>query len=384
MSTAVLLLNSDKPEIIARLRARDARVSVIAHTRYAALYDPAWPIELVDDLSDVGQVVRAGRRLARRRTFDCAVAATEKSLIPAGHLRRDLGLRGQGVDEAFGFAHKVQMKRRLRAAGVPVTDFDAAVNGEQLEAAARRLGLPVVIKPVLGSGCAGTVRIDTVDQLAGVLGAYEDGVAPVPRCVEAFVDVLQEFHCDAVVRDGDVRFCAVSAYLAPVLTTPRACQGSRPLDDRAPLVAALREMTRRAVRALGLADGVVHFESFETARGLVVGELTCRPGGGIARTLQRAWGVDMWHELLLAELRETSRCAEARPLARTGRAGSVGWTRLPGAPEDLAHLLDDDAVAGVWPTALSRDVSLVDLVADDDAALLAAHARLTHRVPRED
>ncbi|MDX6682590.1 MAG: hypothetical protein QOG94_2629 [Solirubrobacteraceae bacterium] len=375
MTAGVLLLSSDKPEIIERLRAADVGVAVIARERYAGLYD-GWPIELVDDLGDVGQVVAAARRHARRRTPDCVVAATEKGIVSAGHVRRDLDLRGQGADEALRFAHKVAMKRALRAAGLPVADFALAANAAELKRAARRLGLPVVVKPALGSGAVGTTRLDDFDALAGAFAA-DDGASPVPRCVEAFVDVRRELHCDAVVRGGELLLGAVSEDFAPLLLRERRRNGSRLVDQHGADADAVRALTRDSVAALGLRDGVVHLECFDTAGGLVVGELTCRPGGGgVAGTLRRGCGVDVWQELLLAELGAASAVDAAQP----AQGGAVhGWTWAPGRAAELAHLLDDPCVVGVWPSDLGDEVAVLDLVAPDDAAMLAAQRRLTRR-----
>jgi hypothetical protein len=52
-----------------------------------------------------------------------------------------------------------------------------------------------------------------------------------------------------------------------------------------------------AIEALGLSDGVFHFETFGDHENMFAGELACRPGGGLISDLVRhAYDVNLWEE----------------------------------------------------------------------------------------
>jgi hypothetical protein len=77
--------------------------------------------------------------------------------------------------------------------------------------------------------------------------------------------------------------------------------GSYLLREGQPEYTELAELHDRVVGALGLRDGVTHFEAFAVDRRLLVSEIACRPGGGaIVPMIRRAFGVDLWQAFLEA------------------------------------------------------------------------------------
>ncbi|PRQ11815.1 hypothetical protein C1Y63_04010 [Corynebacterium sp. 13CS0277] len=210
-----------------------------------------------------------------------AIITPYETGLPAGaYARTVLGLPGTPVTSAVAASDKLIMKRRFRAAGLPIMPFRVVHSPQQLRAWAE--DRDVVAKPLFGGGSAGVYRI------GAELPDYR-----YPVLCEDAASVLAEYHVDGIVDDGQF-WAAVSRYHEPMLTSARA---QRPYSsttiDPADSGEAL-ELARRAVAAVRLRASVFHLELFATPSGWVVSEIACRPaGGGIPRALQLAYGVDL-------------------------------------------------------------------------------------------
>jgi biotin carboxylase len=372
----VLVLTSDREQAVDRVRRRGVDTVVVVAERYRPLYDglPGVTVRTVPSIDDLTAVREVGRAEAARGPVRAVVAATEKAVIPAGILRAYLGVPGAGPDVAFAFTHKLAMKQRLSDHGVRVAPFRAATTGTQLAEAADELGYPVVVKPVMGAAGKDTHRVAGPQELSRLTARKAFG--PGPYLVEQHVDMVEEIECDAVVRDGRTVFHSVSRYFAPLLTVGTEVIGGSyvvPADD--PVVAQVGRLHDQVVQALGARDAVTHLECFVTRDGLVVGEITCRPGGGsVADMVHRAWGVDLWDELVRAELGEPS-AVVVRPAP-----GVHGWTYLRSGPEGVAVAEDLDGVVGV--TGRSGGSVELRLLTDDAETMRRLHAEISTQVGR--
>ncbi|MFF4541720.1 acetyl-CoA carboxylase biotin carboxylase subunit family protein [Streptomyces aureus] len=338
MTRQVLLLNSDKPEVLHALARRPGvTVRVITRPVYAGLYENH-ETAYVDSFADLTQVERAAYEIAAHGPVDHVIAATEKSVVAAGLVRALLGVPGPGFDQSLRGAHKRAMKDRLRAAGIPVTDYAQAATLDAVPAAAERTGWPVMIKPVFGAASKCTHRVDSPGEFArrhraGDFADLADTRLPVQ--VERLVRFTHEYHCDGVVHGGEVARAAVSRYFLPPLHTSPDLNSGYLADQSDPFSREVLDLHRRVVATLGLPAGVTHLEVFRTEDGPVVGEVAVRPGGmGISRMWWHAFGVDLWEEFVRVSAGERP----GRP-AREPRAGTVGRSRLPALPGLRARVL---------------------------------------------
>ncbi len=219
------------------------------------------------------------------------VALTERSVVPAAHVRETLGMGGLTVEAAIRCSDKRAMKRAARAAGLACADVVEADDGLSGAEVVERLGLPLVLKAAVGSGGRGTrIVADPAD--------VPDRLAP-GEMAESFVDGVEMSVETLVVGDRTV-FANPTAYLAPgwasLVPAPLA-------PDVRAAVLAHAEAVRRA---LGVASGITHLEVFLTPDGPVFGEMAARPPGGhLMRLIGLAYGVDPWEAVLRIALGET-------------------------------------------------------------------------------
>lgn len=289
----------------------------------------------VDALS-FGAPPEAWARLARDLrplAPDAVVACTERAVVPAAHLRRALGLPGLAPEAAHLCTHKGAMKRAIRAAGLPCADFVEAGGGADTrrEALVERLGLPLVLKPCVGSGGRGAYVARTLQAAPASL--------PEGWMAEAFVRGT-EMSAEGFGTGGRLHAMNPTRYLvvgqASVAPGPLAAAEGE----------AVRALHASARRALGVKRGITHMETF-LAPGFpppeasgdaraedggaapeaapVFGEMAARPPGGhLMRLMELAYGVDPW------ELAFRTERGERVALPPPARAAAV-WILHPGA-----------------------------------------------------
>lgn len=239
---------------------------------------------VVGSLTDEQAVAEAVLGTARHLPIDQVECLWEPYMLLAARLRELLGLPGMTVAQTVPFRDKEEMKRRLDAAGVRTPWHERATTAAEVRDAARRVGYPLIVKPIAGAGAADTYRVDTPEQLDDVLAL----VRHVPEVsVEEFVDG-EEFTYDTVCAGGQVLFENVCWY-RPRPLIMRLNEWVSPVavalrDLDAAELAGGRRMGADVLAALEFRDGFTHMEWYRKADGEVVfGEIGARPPG--ARTV---------------------------------------------------------------------------------------------------
>jgi biotin carboxylase len=234
----------------------------------------------VPGILDEDDVLRRVVAWCRGRAIDHVEALWEPLVLLAARIREALGVPGMTVDTVRGFRDKQLMKERVAAAGLRVPYAYRCRSSAEVNAAAERVGFPLIVKPIAGAGSADTYRVDDVAQLARVLTA----VRHVPEVsVEEFVEG-DEYTYDTVCVGGRPVFENVAQYLPRPLV-------ARTEEWISPAIVTVRDLGqphlqdglalgRAVLGALGMGTGITHMEWYRKANGEVVfGEIGCRPGG---------------------------------------------------------------------------------------------------------
>ncbi|RKH32674.1 ATP-grasp domain-containing protein [Corallococcus sicarius] len=193
-----------------------------------------------------GQVEQTALRLAKEIGFCALFAKGEVDILRAGRLRDALGIPGQGFQSALAFRDKLLMKARLQEGGVPVAAAARVTTACDLLEFVEAHGLPVVIKPVLGSGSLDTRVIHDEAELDALLVR---GIAP-DMAVEKFVEGTM-YHVDGLMAHSEVVEIHPSTYVNDCLSFQRdEFLGGYLLRETHPLKERLIRFTRQALRAL--------------------------------------------------------------------------------------------------------------------------------------
>ena len=222
-------------------------------------------------------------------------SSSEYWVAAAGQAARELGLPHPDPDAVRACRDKPTQRARLAAAGLPGPAAVAAATPAEAVEAAAAVGLPVVVKPVAGTGSIGVRRCDHLVDVrvaaAAVLGDPAPlGLPPQPAVlVEAYLPG-PEFS----VETFDDRVVGITAkHLGPephFVETGHDFPAPLPAADRSALAGA----AVAALRALGLGWGAAHVELRLTPGGPRVVEVNPRLAGGmIPRMVEEATGLDL-------------------------------------------------------------------------------------------
>ncbi|TJV79396.1 MAG: ATP-grasp domain-containing protein [Mesorhizobium sp.] len=263
-----------------------------------------------------------------------------------GKLCRHFDLPGPTPASIEGCCDKFTQRQLLAEAGVPVPAYRVATNATEVESFAAEIGLPAILKPVLGSGSIGVRLCRNVDELAEhttyLLGGMHIWRSSPRILVEEFAQgphYCIEIMGNQVIGIGALDFCRPPHFVCREFIYPAVLSDDE--HDR------ISDVSLSCLRALGLGWGPTNVELRWTKRGPVVIEVNPRlPGSPCPELVQLAYGVDLVTEhiklVIGAEwnLRKShSETAAARFLV-ADRDGTLDWidgdsraTAVPGVAE---------------------------------------------------
>jgi biotin carboxylase len=265
----------------------------------------------LDDYIGSPMVEYHADRLHERHGFDAVVALSEWDVLRAARMRERWGLAGQRPESALAFRDKVEMKRRLTGAGIPMARFQPVGNVGDLLDLPQSFAYPFVVKPRREASANGVTIVPDEETLR----AYLDGVATargdyeLPLLAEEYLD-HELYLFDGIVSGGRPAWswCSwMSSNLGHRSGRPLVCS-TMDVDD--PLRHEITELGTAALEAMPLPDHTTfHMELFGTAsRGLVVNEVASRVGGArIDAMLAQAFGVGPVEAYLSGVVRPSAR-----------------------------------------------------------------------------
>ena len=251
--------------------------------------------EQVPNVTDVGVLTDAVRRIQDRIWVDRLEATIEAHTMPAAVVREACGIPGTSVRTTWLCRDKPSMKQALREAGVPTAASTAADNVDEVRAFAAAVGYPLIFKPRSGAGAADTVRVDNDHELAQALALYgSKGVDSI--AVEEFVEGHEGFY-DTIAINGHIGADFATHYYPNVLEAMRTRWISPQFitTNRIDYVSdydQVKAMGARVIEALGIGTSATHMEWFFGPKGLRFSEIGARPPGVGAWDLYSA-GNDM-------------------------------------------------------------------------------------------
>lgn len=308
-------------------------------------------IETVGSLTDPKALADAARNIAKRiGPIDQLFGALEQLQLPIAEARALSGAGGMPLEVVRRFRDKSEMKRALRAAGVPCARYCRATSADDAHRFADEVGYPLIAKPVDGLGTRATFRISQRSDLdAALLQLRPSDAQPVQ--IEEFLKG-SEHTCETVSIDGKPVWSSSADYIPgplEVLETPwiQYCV-LLPLETSR--MDAFVPVNHAALSALGMETGLTHMEWFSRPDGTVaVNEVGARPPGvNIMPLMSLAHGVDMnaaWVRLMAL--------GEFDP-PRRQRAAGAAFFRGQGQGRRVVAIHGlDEALASIGPALVN-------------------------------
>ena len=265
---------------------------VFASDRCDQLDDPWWdqaiPIRFHDETASLRSILDAAESAAP----DGVIAVGDRPVTIAARVNESLGLPGNPTAAALASRYKLQSRRMLEAAGLPVPAFQAvSFTGDPAEISLT-LSYPVVLKPLAMSGSRGVIRADNTCEFVSAFNriralleqpdvrAERDG-AHGTLLIESFIPG-REYALEGVLTDGRLQSFAIFDKPDPldgpffeetIYVTP----SREPEDVQSQIVSTVAA----GASAIGLRHGPLHAECRVNDRGVYVLELAARPIGGL-------------------------------------------------------------------------------------------------------
>ncbi|ESZ12144.1 ATP-grasp domain-containing protein [Mesorhizobium sp. L48C026A00] len=235
-----------------------------------------------------------------RVNYDIAgiTGAEEEVYATVGKLCRHFDLPGPNPASIERCCDKFTQRQLLAEAGVPIPAYRLATNAPDIESFASEIGLPVVLKPAVGTGSSGVRLCRNVGELAEhatyLLGGKHIWRSSPRILVEEFAEGP---HYSAEMMGNEVIGLTV-ADLGPLPHfVVREATFPAPLSDEK--YKRIADVSLSSLQALGLAWGPASVQLRLTKRGPVVIEVNPRLAGGTTpQRIQLAYGVDLVTELI--------------------------------------------------------------------------------------
>src|SRR5690348_9957989 len=289
----VLFLGAGRHQRAAILRAKELGLRVVAvdgNPDALALKDAD-----VAEVVDFVEIPKAVELAGRIRPDGVLTITSDRAVVAVAAVAEALGLPGIGVDVAVGLTHKLEMRRRIDAAGLPQPRFGGARTLDEARAAAEHVGFPLVIKPADSGGQRGVFRLESIDELDAKFPLSLELSRGREVILEQFVPGT-EMNAMALVRDGVVTQLTLSDRHRPpgigfavgwIHAYPAALNGSG--------TAEAESLVEQTVLALGLRNGIAFPQLIASEDGSIqVIEVAARiPGGQMADLVKHAVGVDL-------------------------------------------------------------------------------------------
>ncbi|WP_425515304.1 ATP-grasp domain-containing protein [Mesorhizobium silamurunense] len=245
------------------------------------------------DTDDLDALIRECSRL--RATYEIAgiTGLLDSVYATVGKLCRHFDLRGPNPGAIEQCCDKYTQRQLLTAAGVPMPAYRLAANAAEVECSAAEIGLPVIVKPAVGSSSVGVRLCRTADEVTEhtkhLLGGQHTWRSAPRILVEEFAQgpyYWADIMGNEVFGIGTGDFGPPPHFVYHWQTYPAPLS-----DDEHERIA---DVSLSCLRALGLGWGPTGIEFRWTKRGPVVIEVNPRlHGSPTPQMVHLAYGVDL-------------------------------------------------------------------------------------------
>ncbi|GGR24134.1 ATP-grasp domain-containing protein [Streptomyces roseolus] len=254
--------------------------------------------EMIPTLEMVGSVVNTAGRTESDVLRELARLApagiltfSEFRIAATVRLAEALGLPYHRPADLAAITHKDQQRLRFAEAGVDTVRFRTVTSPDQADEAVAAVGLPAIVKPVIGASSRNTVAVTTEEECRAALAAMFDRSAGGPTETAVMLEELlvgrpekdpwgDYIAVDCVARGDDVRpvFVTSKFGLAEPFRERGGYGGFSVVPEHEER--RIRELACRAVRALNV-HGVADVEIKLTPAGPRVIEVNGRLGAWV-------------------------------------------------------------------------------------------------------
>lgn len=232
----------------------------------------------VDDLEDLDQVKKAVAFLFYKHgPIDRIESQNEYWLELDAALRQQFDVFGVRPDDLVKTKYKSEMKKLFQKAGVPVVPGQVVEARDQVDAAVKSLGLPLIAKPDNGVGAAATYKLSRSQDVEEFKSKWDESTA---YFLEQFIQTGQVCTYDGLIdSQGNIVFAASFDYAhSPLDLILYKMDNSYYVLKEIP--EKLAKYGQAIVKAFGMKERFFHIEFFKDGDDYIALEYNNRPAGG--------------------------------------------------------------------------------------------------------
>jgi ATP-grasp domain-containing protein len=226
---------------------------------------------------------------------------SEPRLVQTAELAELTGLPFHSRETVLRCTNKARQRDALAVAGLDHVRYGVLAAGDDLLPVLSDVGLPAVIKPLIGLGSRNTAGVASVTEARAAVDALREVDADGPVIVEELL--VGDASCagdewgdyvsvEALVAGDEIRTVCVTGKFP--LAEPFRETGVVVPSTLGPTdVRTAAELAAAAVRALDIRHGVTHTELKLTKAGPRIIEVNARVGGYVPQLLRRSTGYDL-------------------------------------------------------------------------------------------
>ena len=254
------------------------------------------------DTRDEWTLLDACRRLVPGAGLAGVTSSSEYFVSTAASVARHLGLAGPSPVAVRACRDKFKQRRRLEKAGVPMPAFRRATSIKTAVHAARELALPVIVKPVSGSGSVGVKLCLSLEEVGAhavqlLNQRHNERGAPVARRILVESVVLGPEYS---VETFDLQVIGITQKHLGPLPDFVEIGHDYPAQLSPTTKKEIEDITQQSLVALGLGWGPAHIELRVSKSGPQIIEVNPRLAGGYIPELVRlSCGIDLISETIV-------------------------------------------------------------------------------------
>ena len=275
----ILLLGGGRYNVASIRAARHAGFfTIVADRNPAAPGLPFADLALPIDLNDCETLISA---VTEHGGIDGVVSMAEIGVRSAAYISARLGLPSISPEAAANATSKAAMRRLWFALGEYSTQFEAVSEVEQALQAAANLGFPLIFKPDRSfGGSRGVTRVERIEDVEGAFHtAKSGGLAGSDVVMERWIEG-SEHSAEVLIWQGKTSVLCIGQKIKSLFPYRVDVSVQYPAQLSSAQENKIADMCDRAVKALGLTQGVAHIEFAYTEQGPALFELGARCGGG--------------------------------------------------------------------------------------------------------
>ncbi|MEK5448066.1 ATP-grasp domain-containing protein [Paenibacillus sp. FSL R7-0331] len=236
--------------------------------------------------------------LHAKEPFDCVVSFQEFGLLTAAAIKEKLGLFGNPMEPVLLTRDKHRMRDVMDKHQFPSLPYSIVTSEQDVTGFIRKQGLPVILKPVYGSGSFQIYKISESAQIPQAIKSIKEVYKREEILVEKFIEG-KEISVEGFTWDGKHTMIAVTDKFTT--GAPHFVETGHNMPSSLPesIQSAARQLAFDFMDLIGHKFGPSHTEIMVSDGHLYIIESHTRTGGDyIFEMVNQVYGFDMFLETL--------------------------------------------------------------------------------------